>query len=63
MCLSEILRAANFIQHVQRCHHKQSHILDLVITREGDDLVRGVSVYSMLYEHFAINFEVSLERP
>ena len=41
--LSEILRSANLIQHVQRGTHRQDHILYLVITREGDNLVSGMS--------------------
>ena len=48
---------------MQRRTHRQGHILDLVITREGDDLVSDVSVSSMLSDHFVINNEVSLERP
>ena len=45
------------------CTHRQGHILDLVITGEGDELVNDVSMSSMLSDHFAINSEVSLERP
>ena len=56
-CPFEILRSTNLIQHVQRRTHRQGHILDLVITREGDDLVIGVSVSSMLSDHFLINIK------
>ena len=56
-CLSEKFRSVNLFQHVPRRILKHGHILGLVIiTREGDDLVRGVSVSSML-----VNTEVSLE--
>ena len=61
-CQSEILRSANLIQHVQSRTHRQGHILDLINTREGDDLVRGESVSSMLADHFLVNTEVSLKR-
>ena len=58
-CLSEILRSANLIQHVQRRTQRQGHILDIVIIREGDDLVLGVSVSFTLSDHFLVNSEVS----
>ena len=45
--LPKILRSANLIQH--------DHILDLVITREGGNLVRGVSVSSSMPVQVFIN--------
>ena len=61
-CLSENLMSANLIHHVQRRNHGKGLILDIVINREGYDLVSGVSVSSMLSDHFLINTDVSLER-
>ena len=37
---------------IQRHTHRQVHILDLVITRECDDLVRGVSASSVSLSAF-----------
>ena len=51
---------ADLIQHVQNCTPRQGHILDLVITHECDDHVRGVSVSYMKSDHFTANTEVPL---
>ena len=45
----------NLIRYVHKSTHSQCHILDLVITCEGDDLVSGVSLPSTLSDHFLIN--------
>ena len=44
---------------MQKCTHRQGYILDLVISHEDDDLVRDVSVSSMLSDQFFVNIEVS----
>ena len=61
--LSDILRSASLTQHVQERTHKHGHILDLVITRDVGNLVKGVSVSTMLSDHFLIDIVVSLEKP
>ena len=38
------------------------HILDRVISRHYDHLIKGVSVSSMLSDHFLININVSLPK-
>ena len=48
---------------MQKCTHRQGHVLDLINTREGYDFVRGVSASSMLSDYFLITSEISLERP
>ena len=45
------------------CLKYSGQTLDHVITPEDYDLVRGVSVSSMLSHHFLVNIEISLERP
>jgi len=40
--------------------HRHGHILDLVISRDDDNLIKGVS--SMLSDHFLVNFNVSLQK-
>ena len=41
----------------------KSGSLDLVITRDVGNLVKGVSVSTMLFDHFLIDIVVSLEKP
>ena len=38
------------------------HILDRVISRHYDNLIKGMSVSSMLSDHFLININVSLQK-
>ena len=61
--LSDILRSASLTEHVQERTHKHGHILDLVITWDVGNLVKGVSVSTMLSDHFLIDILVSLEKP
>jgi len=37
-------------------------MLDLVISRDKDNLIKGWSVFSMLSDHFIININVSLQK-
>jgi len=60
--MADILRSANLRQHVQERTHRHGHILDLVISRDDDNLIRGVSVSSMLSDHFLVNINVSLQK-
>ena len=57
--LADILRSANLRQHVQERTHRHGLILDLVISRDGDILIKGVSVSSMMSDHFVININVN----
>ena len=60
--LADILKSANLGQHVQERTHRHRHILDLVISRDDDNLIKGVSVSSMLSDHFLVNNGVSLQK-
>ncbi|KAK2138836.1 hypothetical protein LSH36_2340g00003, partial [Paralvinella palmiformis] len=60
--LADIRRSANLRQHVQERTHRQGHILDLVISRDDDNLIKGVSVSSMLSDHFLVDINVSLQK-
>jgi len=58
--LADILRSANLRQHVQERTHIHGHILDIVISCNDENLIKGVSVSPMLSDHFLINTNVSL---
>ena len=47
--LADIVRSAN-----SRKNRQHGHILDLVISHDGDNLIKGVSVSSMFFDHFLI---------
>ena len=57
--LANILRSANLRQERT---HSHGHILDLVISRDDDNLIKGVSVSSMLSDNFLININISLQK-
>ena len=52
-------------QHVKNSTHKSEHILDLVITSSGDQLVRNVRVFDpVISDHCAVRWETScLKKP
>ena len=60
--LADVLRSANLRQHVKERTHRHGHILDIAISRDDDNLIKCVSVYSMLSDHFLININVSLRK-
>ena len=59
--LSDILRTVNLSHHVHESTHRHGHILALSITREYNDLIKDLSVSSMLSNYFLINTDVSLQ--
>jgi len=54
--LTDFLTSANLKQHVQERTHRYGHILDLVISRDDDNLT------SMLFDRFLVNINVSLQK-
>jgi len=53
--LADIFRSANLRQQNLERTHRHGHISDLVISRDYDNLIKGVSVSSMLSDHFLVN--------
>ena len=42
--------------------HTHGHIVDLVISCDDDNLIKGVSASSMVSDHFLVNINVSLHK-
>ena len=61
--LQEILDAANLTQHVEGVTHIHGHCLDLVISREDDNLVSKTEISSLVSDHFAVHTQLSLKAP
>ena len=59
----EGLRISSEWQHVQRPTHQDGHVLDLVFSRQEDNLVLGVSVEHQLSDHNAVHFEMNAAKP
>jgi hypothetical protein len=60
--LADVLRSTNLRQHVQERTHRHGHILDLVISRDYHNLIKGVSGSSMLSDYFHINIDASVQK-
>ena len=56
--LGDFLKRATPRQHAQE-RTQRGHIIDLITPRADDTLIRGVSMYSILSDHFLINLDVS----
>ena len=51
-------------QHVKQPTHKGNHILDLIITRSEDSIVRHISVIDpAVSDHYAVCCKVLLPKP
>ena len=46
------LHSANMVQHVKERVHISGHIIDLVVTREGQNILGNLQVSSILSDHF-----------
>ena len=51
-------------QNVRSPTHRADHILDLLITRDDDQLVTSVSIHDAAFsDHFVVNCALSMEKP
>ena len=59
-----LIDSFNLKQHVCSPTHRAGHILDLLITRDGDQLVTSVSIHDAAFsDHFVVNCALSMEKP
>ena len=56
--LVEPLHSANIVQHVKERTHISGHIIDLVVTREGQNILGYLQVSSMLSDHFVVQADL-----
>jgi len=60
----QLLDAFNLVQHVNVPTHKAGHILDLVITRGGENLIKDLTLSDpVISDHFAIHCLLSFKKP
>ena len=57
-----MLKSANLRQQVQERIRRHGHILDLVISRDDDNLIEDVSVSSVLSDYFLIVIDLALPK-
>ena len=59
-----LIDSFNLKQHVCSPTHHAGHILDLLITRDDDQLVTSVSIHDAAFsDHFVVNCALSMEKP
>ena len=63
-----MLKGFNLKQHVNEATHKNGNILDLLITRSGDNFISDVRIVPglispTLFDHYAIHSQVKLNKP
>ena len=59
-----LIDSFNLKQHVCSPTHTAGHILDLLITRDDDQLVTSVSIHDAAFsDHFVVNCALSMEKP
>ena len=61
--LSNLLSSYNLLQHVNESTHRDGHIIDFVISREEDDLVRKCTVSDQISDHNAVHAVINCIRP
>ena len=62
--LKDLLNSMGLVQHVKRPTHLYGHTLDLVITRQADDIVDGEPLPERyLSDHAAVICKLSLVKP
>ena len=58
----DIITSLNFKQLVTAPTHNHGHILDVVITREDDDLIQEVTVLDMVSDHCLIKCSLGIPK-
>ena len=60
----ELLDVFNLTQHVDKPTHKHGHILDLIITDQGEDLIKDIQVYiPWISDHSLVSFNLTVPKP
>ena len=58
-----LLDSYNLVQHIEESTHKKGHVLDWVISRPVDNLVKSCQVDSMISDHHAVHIDLACSRP
>ena len=60
----KLLDSCNLRQHVQSPTHRDSHYLDLVISRSDEDILNSISVHdSLMSDHYAVSVNFCFRKP
>jgi exonuclease III len=61
--LHKLLDSYNLKQHIDESTHTKGHIIDWVISRTEDELVKKCTVDSLISDHHAIHIDLSCTKP
>ena len=61
----DLIRSSNLKQHISEPTHRSGHTLDLVITRDEENIVKNITVYppEIIADHSAIHVKLDLAKP
>ena len=60
----DLLYSLDLVQHVKEPTHNRGHLLDAVISRQTDDLVKTTSLYNPgVSDHYIVIFDVCIPIP
>jgi len=54
----ELLHSANMFLDVKERTHTSGNIIDLVVTREGQNILDNLQISSMLSDHFVVQADL-----
>ena len=52
---ADLLECHNLCQHVVQEPHRDHHTIDLIISRNDDELIRSTRVDNLLSDHYAVH--------
>ena len=59
-----LIESFNLHQHVKQTTHRAGHILDLVLTRCGEDIIRSTIIHdSAISDHYTIRCDLNFKKP
>ena len=61
--LLDIFKQYGLIQHVDSATHWRGNIIDFLVTREDENLIRSVSVTEQISDHLMVDFTLTLDKP
>lgn len=60
---ADIMTSHNLLQHVHESTHTDGHILDYVLSRSDEDVIKSVEVSTFLSDHAAVHCDLNIYKP
>ena len=60
--MTRLIQSCGFTQHVKGATHTRGHMLDIVMSRPEDKIVRAVSISSPISDHYSLHCRLDLRK-